>query len=51
MTVAGTGRDISANRLAAFLSRYAGRPISSFKFVSRKGHGGTKVWRLEKSET
>ncbi|MCI0601178.1 MAG: hypothetical protein L0Y60_17020 [Beijerinckiaceae bacterium] len=50
-TVAGAGRDISANRLGAFLSRYAGRPIAGFKFVSRKGHGGTKAWRLEKSRT
>jgi putative DNA primase/helicase len=49
MNVAGAGRDISANRLAAFLSRYAGRPIAGFKFESRKGHAGTKLWRLEKS--
>jgi hypothetical protein len=47
MNVADAGRDVSANRLAAFLSRYADRQLAGFKFVSRKGHAGTKLWRLE----
>ena len=49
MNVADVGRDVSANRLAAFLSRYADRPISGFKFASRQGRAGTKQWRLEQS--
>jgi putative DNA primase/helicase len=49
VNIAGAGHDISANRLAAFLSRYAGRPIEGFKFLSHIGHAGTKRWRLEKS--
>ena len=48
MNVADAGRDLSANRLAAFLSRYADRLLAGFKFVNRKGHAGTKMWRLEK---
>lgn len=48
VAVAGAGRDISPNRLGAFLGRYADRPIAGFKFMSRKGRGGTKLWRLEK---
>jgi hypothetical protein len=51
MTVAGVGRDVNANGLGAYLSRYAGRPIAGFNFTSPKGHGGTKLWRLEKSGT
>jgi putative DNA primase/helicase len=49
MNVADAGRDVSANRLAAFVSRYADRLLAGFKFVSRKGHAGTKLWRLEKT--
>ena len=51
LNVAEGGRDLSANRLAAFLSRYKGRPIEGFKFESRKGHAGTNLWRLEKAAT
>jgi putative DNA primase/helicase len=50
MNIAGVGRDINANRLAAYLRRYTDRPMAGFKFVSRKGHAGTKVWRLGKLE-
>ncbi len=49
MNVADAGRIASANRLAAFRShRYADRLLAGFKFVNRKGHAGTKLWRLEK---
>jgi hypothetical protein len=48
LNVADAGRDVSANRLAAFLSRYADRHLAGFKFVNRKGHAATKLWRLEK---
>jgi putative DNA primase/helicase len=48
MNVADAGRDLSANRLAAFLGRYADRPLKGLKFVNRKGRAGTKLWRLEK---
>ncbi len=48
MNVADAGRDVSANRLAAFLNRYADRFVAGFKFVNRAGHAGTKMWRLEK---
>jgi hypothetical protein len=47
ITVAGAGHEISANRLAAFLSRYADRPMEGFKFTSRKAHAGTKLWQLQ----
>jgi putative DNA primase/helicase len=48
MNVADAGRDVSANRLAAYLGRYADRPLAHFKFVNRKDRAGTKRWRLEK---
>jgi putative DNA primase/helicase len=47
MNVADAGRVVNANRLAAFLSRYADRQLAGFKFGSRKGHAGAKLWRLE----
>ncbi len=49
MNVADAGRDINANRLGAYLGRYKGRPIDGFKFVNRKGHAGTMLWRLQKA--
>jgi putative DNA primase/helicase len=48
MNVADVGRDVSANRLASFLGRYADRQLAGFKFLNRKGHAGTRLWRLEK---
>jgi hypothetical protein len=48
MNVADVGRDVSANRLAAYLGRYADRPLAGFKFENRTARAGTKEWRLEK---